>query len=250
MVLGAELINNPIRFAVDSEESTVKFEKTSSFQSGMEAKSGKLKLCLSRNQTEQSQQIVLKLYAAVPCAFAVVFPDKFICPKHCGLIQLRNFSVEANGEREFTVMIKNAMEGGRFLRFSANSSEERDSWLNTFQQVAQSCTKKGGNCKKARRNINNRLPSLEEVSEEIEDKEERTVLQSCENVFQDNNNRRKRPLTPRRRVVEAPMLEQISEEEEEYDSEMDIENRINSTSRRRSSLKDCLSEMSRGGRSL
>ena len=82
-------------------------------------------------------------------------------------------------------------------------------------------------------------------TEEIEVQEERTVYNNNYN----NNNMRKRQLTPRRRVMEAPMLEQISEEEEESDSdsEVDFENRINSNSPRRSSLKEM---SSRGGRSF
>lgn len=245
MVLGAELISDADVF--DFRQNSVECHGTSnSFRGGMEEKSGKLKLHLTKNQTQQSQQIILKLYAAVPFPFFVVFPDKFVCPNHCGLIQLKNFNTEVCGERDFIITIKDTMEGGRHLRFSAISGEERDSWCNSFQHVAQTCSREG-NFKLAKRNANNKLPSLEEVSEEIEDQEERTVLKDCGN-FLKGSSKETRPLTPRRRVVEAPLLEQISEEEEEeedrYDSEMNFENRISSNSISRSSLKDCLSELS------
>lgn len=251
MVFGAELTNNPMRLAAP-ERRGIQIEGSSKFEGGMEAKSGKLRLCLSSDQSNQAQKVILKVYAAVPCPFAVVFPDKFVCPKHCGLLQLKNFSVESRNDTDFTVVIKNNMEGVKYLTFTAESSAEKDSWLNVFQSLSTSCASK---CK-TRLSKNIRLPSLEEVSEEVERLEESTILKSCENVLRENVDRGS-PKGLRRRVLEAPCLEQISEEEGEdelEDEEMGFENRVMSSSassRRRSSLKDCLVEVAvRGGRSL
>lgn len=253
MVFGAELINTPMRLASTERRGIQIEEGSSNFEGGMEAKSGKLRLRLPSDQSNQAQKVILKVYAAVPCPFAVVFPDKFVCPKHCGLLQLKNFSVESRNDTDFTLVIKNNMEGGKYLTFSADNCAERDSWLDVFQSLSTSCSSK------TRLSKNIRLPSLEEVSEEVERREESTILKSCENVLRENINRGS-PKGLRRRVLEAPCLEQISEEEGEdeddelEDEEMGFENTVMSSSassRRRSSLKDCLVEVAvRGGRSL
>lgn len=125
-----------------------------------ETKSG----CLVLVMGARRQRLQVKIYGKTMDPFAAFYPDKKHC-RHCGVMKLRGCRVEPvkESDTDFRV-IPTSTDGGKMLVFGAETSTERDVWLEAFSSntVARDINGRARSI-----SLNQfRMPSLPEMEEE------------------------------------------------------------------------------------
>lgn len=125
-----------------------------------ETKSG----CLVLVMGARRQRLQVKIYGKTMDPFAAFYPDKKHC-RHCGVMKLRGCRVEPvkESDTDFRV-IPTSTDGGKMLVFGAETSTERDIWLEAFSSntVARDINGRARSISLSQF----RMPSLPEMEEE------------------------------------------------------------------------------------
>lgn len=143
----------------------------------MESKTGSLWLIDGQRRCRLSAFV----YADSPDPFVVFYQDsKCVWNKSCAFLRLKDAIVEDCGEVTFTVMPKGERlnQGPTHLTFSAESSKEKESWLDSLRCKTDNEWASRNNHSHGRRISKTRpcsLPAIQE-GEEVEQRRPNIIL--------------------------------------------------------------------------